>query len=105
MRIIADTYNNYIETTCEECNTFFAFTLPEVKIVEWEDDDGMVNSRRKGLFKKEYYCAVYKKKKAVIHCPICKNEIRVDGYMSKQLESERVGEKILKRKELHYIIP
>ena len=105
MEIIKHKNENPIETTCNECNTLFSFVLPEVKIVEYEYEDGIVNVRRKWLFKREYWSSVYKCKKAVINCPVCDNEIKVDGYMSKDLKSVRIGEKIHDRKDLHYIYP
>ena len=105
MKIIKHKNENPIEVTCKECNTLFSFVLTEVEILEYEDESGIVNVRRKGLFKKEYWCSVYKKKKAIIKCPVCKNAITVKGYMEKELEAQKIGEKILDRKDLHYIIP
>lgn len=105
MEIIKHKNENPIETTCKECNTLFSFVLPEVEVVEYEYEDGIVNCRKKGLFKREYWSSIYKCKKAIIKCPVCGNEINVDGYMKKELQPELIGEKIHDRKDLHYIIP
>ena len=105
MEIIKSKNENTIEENCKECNTLFRFTLNEVEIVEYEYEDGVVNVRKKGLFKREYWSSLYKCKKAVIYCPFFGNQIKVEGYMSKELKAERIGEKIHDRKDLHYIIP
>ncbi len=99
MRIIRLPEENPIATTCPECNTEFSFVLPEVSIKTWEED-GMVNERRIGLFCKEYWCNVYRRKKAVIYCPKCRNEIKVEGYMEKALEPEKISTRIVDKSEL-----
>ena len=105
MEIIKNKNENPIEMTCKECNTLFSFVLPEVKIVEYEEESGVVNTRRLCMFWYEHYCSVYKCKKAIINCPECGNEIRVVGYMEKELKPIKIGEKVLDRKDLDYILP
>lgn len=98
-RIIKMPEENPIITSCPECNTEFSFVLPEVTIKTWEVD-GMINVRRLGMFSKEYWCNVYKHKKAVIFCPNCRNEITVKGYLEKSLELEKVSTRIVDKSEI-----
>lgn len=99
MHIIRLPEENPIEATCKECNTVFSFVLPEVTIKTWEED-GMINERYRGMFGKEYWCDVYRMKKAVIYCPKCHNEIKVEGYMEKALEPEKISTRIVDKSEL-----
>jgi hypothetical protein len=39
-------------------------------------------------------------KKAVINCPCCNNEIKVEGYMEKALEPEKIGRRTVDKSEL-----
>lgn len=100
MRIIRLPEENPIACTCAECNTEFSFTLPEVTIKTWEEESGVINVRKKGLFKKEYWASVYKCKKAVVYCPKCNNEIKVEGFMEKALKPEKISERIFDKSEL-----
>ena len=100
MRIIKRPEENPIEMTCAECNTLFSFTLPEVSIITTEEDCTMANWRRTGFLKGEYYVSVYKEKKAVIYCPHCNKQIRINGFMEDALKSEKVGERVLTKQEI-----
>lgn len=100
MRVIKRPEENPIEMTCPECNTLFSFVLPDVNIVTYEEDSETANWCKIGFLKGEWRVAIYRKKKAVVYCPHCAKQLRIYGYMEDALQSEKIGERVLTRKEV-----
>ena len=100
MKIIRRPEENPIEMACAECNTVFSFVLPEVNIITTDEDAEIANWRRTGFMKGEYYVSVYRTKKAVIYCPHCNKQIRINGFMEDALHSEKIGERVLTKQEI-----
>ena len=93
MKVIKDGTKN-IEITCEHCNSTLEYEQEDTKYRNKKELSTVVNERRKGLFKKEYWSTIYKVTLGYIICPICGKEIIVQ----KDFESD--GEKILDKKNL-----
>ena len=93
MKVIKDGTKN-IEITCEHCNSTLEYEQEDIKYKNRRELSTVVNERRKGLFKKEYWSTIYSVTLGYIICPICGKEIIVQ----KDFESD--GEQILDKKNL-----
>jgi hypothetical protein len=43
-------------------------------------------------------------KKAVVYCPKCNNEIKVEGFMEKAVKPEKISERIVDKSELGTVL-
>ncbi len=93
MKVIKDGTKN-IEITCEYCNSVLEYEQEDIKYKTKKECSSVVNERRVGLFKKEYWSTQYLVTTGYITCPICGKELVV----KRDLESD--GEKIFDKKEL-----
>lgn len=93
MKVIKDGTKN-IEITCEHCNSTLEYEQEDINYRTKKELSTVVNERRKGLFKKEYWSTIYSVTIGYIICPICGKETVV----KRDFVSD--GEKIFDRKEL-----
>jgi RNA polymerase subunit RPABC4/transcription elongation factor Spt4 len=100
MQIIKTPQENDVETTCPECNTLFSYTWPEVRVIRCEKEAEIANYRRTGFLKGEYFVNIYEYTKPVIACPHCKHIINVQNWPKKNLILNKIGERILTKKEI-----
>jgi ribosomal protein S27E len=93
MKVVKDGTKN-IKITCEYCNSTLEYEQEDINYKTKKELSNVVNERRVGLFKKEYWSTVYSVTIGYIICPICGKELVVKH------DFESDGEKIFDRKEL-----
>ena len=83
-----------MEAKCYNCNSVLEYEQEDIFYEKKEDWSTIIKSRWIGLFKKEYYGALYERTNSYVTCPICGEKLQVKS------ELKEIGEKVFSKNEL-----